>query len=122
MSELRLLYWRDQIKQLYQGQQPTTPVTRALAKLLHVRAPPPLYLHPLSPPCTSVRTHPAVHTSVHGWASAPVSHAPSENSLPACETLCLRDVQGKHTRVYLLSAFLRAKDPIDKPERSEFLQ
>ena len=61
MSELRLLYWRDQIKQLYQGQQPTTPVTRALAKLLHVRAPPPLNLHPLSPPCTSVRTHTAVH-------------------------------------------------------------
>ena len=32
----------------------------------------------------------------------------------------MRDVQGKHTRVHLLSAFLRAKDPIDKRERSEY--
>lgn len=47
LSELRLLYWRDQIKQLYQGHVPTTPVTRALAKLLHVRALCPS-LHPLS--------------------------------------------------------------------------
>jgi len=36
--------------------------------------------------------------------------------------LCVRDVKGKHTRVHLLSAFLRAKDPIDKRERSEFPQ
>ena len=35
---------------------------------------------------------------------------------------CMRDVKGKHTRVLVLSAFLRAKDPIDKRERSEFPQ
>jgi len=35
---------------------------------------------------------------------------------------CMRDVKGKHTRVHPLSAFLRAKDPIDKRERSEFPQ
>jgi len=35
---------------------------------------------------------------------------------------CMRDVKGKHTRVYLLSAFLRAKYPIDKRERSGFPQ
>lgn len=40
MTELRLLYWRDQIKQLYQGHPGTIPVSRALAKLLEVKAPP----------------------------------------------------------------------------------
>ena len=35
----------------------------------------------------------------------------------------MRDVKkGKHTRVHPLSALLRAKDPIDKRERSEFPQ
>ena len=32
----------------------------------------------------------------------------------------MRDVKDKYTRVHLLSAFLRAKDPMDKRERSEF--
>jgi len=36
--------------------------------------------------------------------------------------VCMRDVKDKYTRVHLLSAFLRAKDPIDKRERSEFLR
>ena len=35
---------------------------------------------------------------------------------------CMRDVKDEYTRVHLLSAFLRAKDPIDKRERSEFSQ
>ena len=37
---------------------------------------------------------------------------------------CMRDVKDKYTatRVHLLSAFLRAKDPIDKRRRSEFPQ
>ena len=39
-----------------------------------------------------------------------------------CGDLCMRDVKGEHTRVYLLSALLRAKDPIDQRERSEFPQ
>jgi len=34
----------------------------------------------------------------------------------------MRDVKDRYTRVHLLSAFLRAKDPIDKRERSEFPQ
>ena len=34
----------------------------------------------------------------------------------------MRDVKGKHIRVHLLSAFLRAKDPIDNRERSAFPQ
>jgi len=38
------------------------------------------------------------------------------------EALTRRDVKEEHTRVLVLSAFLRAKDPIDKRERSEFLQ
>jgi len=33
--------------------------------------------------------------------------------------VCMRDVKDKYTRVHLLSAFLRARDPIDKRERSE---
>ena len=44
---------------------------------------------------------------------------------PTCWcVLCLRDVKDKYTatRVHLLSAFLRAKDPIDKRQRSEFPQ
>ena len=32
----------------------------------------------------------------------------------------MRDGKEEHTRVHLLSAFLRAKDPNDKRERSEF--
>jgi len=32
----------------------------------------------------------------------------------------MRDVKEEHTVVLVLSAFLRAKDPIDKRERSEF--
>ena len=35
---------------------------------------------------------------------------------------CMRDVKDKYTRVHLLSAFLRAKDPIDKRQRSELSQ
>ena len=34
----------------------------------------------------------------------------------------MRDVKDEYTRVHLLPAFLRAKDPIDKRERSEFPQ
>jgi len=39
-------------------------------------------------------------------------------------SLCMRDVKDTYTatRVHLLSAFLRAKDPIDKRQRSEFPQ
>jgi len=39
-------------------------------------------------------------------------------------SMCMRDVEDKYTatRVHLLSAFLRAKDPIDKRQRSEFPQ
>jgi len=32
----------------------------------------------------------------------------------------MRDVKEEHTLLLVLSAFLRAKDPIDKRERSEF--
>jgi len=56
----------------------------------------------------------------------PSSSIPSE-AFPTLEVLvvdesseCIRDVKEEHTRVHLLSAFLRAKDPIDKRERSEF--
>ena len=34
----------------------------------------------------------------------------------------MREVKDKYTRVHLLSAFLHAKDPIDKRERSELPQ
>jgi hypothetical protein len=34
----------------------------------------------------------------------------------------MRDVEEEHTLVLVLLAFLRAKDPIDKGERSEFPQ
>ena len=45
-----------------------------------------------------------------------------KSPLRVCVVLCMRDVKDQYTRVHLLSAFLRAKDPIDKRERSEFSQ
>ena len=37
-----------------------------------------------------------------------------------CVCVCMRDVKEEHTRVHVLSAFLRAKDEFDQRERSEF--
>ena len=74
----------------------------------------------------SVRRNTSTHTAMDRKGSREDNLASaSGNSSPPCPSpacLCTRDVKDKYTRVHLLSAFLRAKDPIDKRERSEFPQ
>ena len=52
------------------------------------------------------------------------AHATPAGFHNSTQGTCMRDVKDKYTatRVHLLSAFLRAKDPIDKRQRSEFPQ